>query len=75
METPRDTKLLREREAATFLRVSPRTLQGWRYRGGGPAFVRRGIRGVAYLRADLEDWLVKRRYYSTSEYREVAGDE
>ena len=32
--------LLREGEAAEFLRFSPRALQAWRYRGGGPRYVK-----------------------------------
>jgi predicted site-specific integrase-resolvase len=32
--------LMREREAADRLSVSFRTLQTWRSRGGGPAFIR-----------------------------------
>ncbi|WP_315701859.1 MULTISPECIES: helix-turn-helix domain-containing protein [unclassified Bradyrhizobium] len=41
-----------EMQAATFLGVSVRTLQGWRSRGGGPAFVRCG-RLVRYQRRAL----------------------
>ena len=32
--------LLNERQAAELLGISKRALQAWRYRGGGPAFVR-----------------------------------
>jgi predicted site-specific integrase-resolvase len=45
--------LLKEREAADLLAVSFRTLQSWRSRGGGPAFVR--IAGaVRYAEDDLD---------------------
>lgn len=73
MEERVEHQLLCEEEAAAFLRMSPRTLQGWRYRGIGPAFVRRGVRGVGYLRADLDGWLRARRHRSTSEYEQSGG--
>jgi predicted site-specific integrase-resolvase len=45
--------LMRENEAAARLAVAPRTLQAWRCRGGGPAFVR--IAGaIRYAEDDLE---------------------
>ena len=49
-----------EIEAAEYLRVSPRTLQGWRLEKRGPAFVRLG-RKVLYLQSDLDDFLLKNR--------------
>jgi len=42
-------------EAADFLRLSPRTLEKYRVRGGGPPFRKFGRR-VVYALADLEDW-------------------
>lgn len=44
---------LSEREAATKLGLSPRTLQDWRRRSCGPAFLKLGKR-VAYHPADLD---------------------
>lgn len=41
-----------EMQAAAFLGVSVRTLQGWRSRGGGPDFVRCG-RAIRYQRRAL----------------------
>jgi len=41
-----------ETQAATFLGVSVRTLQAWRIRGGGPAFLKLG-RAVRYQRRAL----------------------
>jgi hypothetical protein len=35
--------------------VSERTLQGWRWRGGGPPFV--APRAVRYLPTELRAWL------------------
>jgi Helix-turn-helix domain len=44
--------LLTEVQAADLLRLSVRTLQAWRTRAFGPAFVRAG-RAVRYRRRDL----------------------
>lgn len=48
-----DDALLTENQAARILRVSPRTLQGWRHRGTGPAYVKLGT-AVRYRRGDLK---------------------
>ena len=49
---------LLEREAADHLRVSPRTLQHWRLRGGGPPFHRPKRLGIVRYRLDeIDDWL------------------
>jgi hypothetical protein len=48
--------LLTEVEAADFLRLSVRTLQAWRLRIAGPAFVQVG-RAVRYRRRDLIAWI------------------
>ncbi|MDP2259954.1 MAG: helix-turn-helix domain-containing protein [Caulobacter sp.] len=45
--------LLTTRDAAEFLGVSPRTLEDWRLRGGGPLFCKVGARLVRYLVEDL----------------------
>ena len=45
--------LIGEDPAAVFLDVSTRTIQGFRYRGGGPVFVRISARCVKYRRIDL----------------------
>lgn len=39
-------------DAAHLLGLSPRTLEDWRYRGGGPAYRKFG-KSVRYLRSDL----------------------
>lgn len=44
---------LPESAAAHLLGVTPRTLQAWRLRGGGPPFVRISLRCVRYRRRDL----------------------
>lgn len=48
--------LFTEIEAADVLNISVRTLQAWRSRFFGPAFVRAG-RSVRYRRRDLLTWI------------------
>jgi hypothetical protein len=48
--------LLTEVQAADLLRLSVRTLQAWRTKAFGPAFVRAG-RAVRYRRRDLLTWV------------------
>lgn len=61
-------------EAASYLRLSPRTLEDYRVIGGGPTFIRNG-RGkrapVLYDLADLNAWVAVRKRLSTSE--DVSG--
>lgn len=52
--------VISEPEAARRLGISPRTLQRWREEGGGPAFVRLGLRRVGYRPADLDAWVAAR---------------
>lgn len=54
-----------EKEAARFLRLSPRTLQRHRVAGTGPSFIRLGGR-VLYVRSDLLAWIERNRRQSTS---------
>lgn len=58
--------LLDTAQAARFLGLGERTLQNWRVRGEGPAFLRTG-RAVRYAPEDLARWLDARRFRSTSE--------
>ena len=46
-------------EAARYLGISPRTLEGWAVRGGGPRMLKLGSR-VVYRRRDLDAWLAAR---------------
>jgi len=62
--------LLTQREAASALRLSERTLERMRVSGqGGPKFIRCGLRAVRYRQSDLEDWIAGRAVRSTSEGR------
>ncbi len=62
-----DKILLTEREAADFLGVTARCLQAWRYRGGGPKFVRISSRCIRYRKDDLAEWVEERLRSSTSD--------
>ena len=59
--------LLTEPEAAAFLNFTPRALQAWRTRGGGPKFVRISARAIRYRLRDLETWVEDRLRTSTSD--------
>jgi hypothetical protein len=61
-------RLISEQSAAAFLGLQVKTLQGWRVRGGGPAFVRLSRRAVRYQRRCLLNWVEARVHTSTSEY-------
>jgi DNA-binding transcriptional MerR regulator len=58
--------LLSQREAATMLGLSPRTLERYRCTGFGPAFRKLGRR-VLYRPDDLEAWLAAQLRTSTSD--------
>lgn len=53
-------------EAATYLRLSPRTLEKQRVLGGGPRFRKFGRR-VMYAVADLDTWADTRSFEATSD--------
>ncbi len=67
MDAPTSTlTVLTEVQTAKLLKLSPRTLQTWRVRGGGPAFLKIGKR-VMYDRDDLLAWMRSTRRTSTSD--------
>ena len=59
-------QLLTERQAAAALLVSVKTLQAWRVQGRNLTFVRIG-RKIAYRIRDINDFIEKNRFASTSE--------
>lgn len=61
-EAPHGAEYLTEAEAAALLRVGRRSLERWRTTGGGPAWVRAGLRRVLYPRAALTAWAEARTY-------------
>lgn len=58
LPSPESDPLLTERGAAALLAISVRTLQAWRSKGTGPAYVRVG-RVIRYRRGDLLKWIEK----------------
>jgi predicted DNA-binding transcriptional regulator AlpA len=57
---------LNENQASEFLGVSPRTLQAWRVRGGGPRYTKIG-RSVRYQRRELVAFQKSHTVSSTTE--------
>ena len=60
------TPLLDEKQAAALLRMTSKGLQSWRYRGGGPRFVKAG-RSVRYRLEDLQAFVLAALRSSTSD--------
>jgi hypothetical protein len=58
---------LDEKQAAKVLGVTPRALQPWRHRGGGPKFCKLGHR-VRYRLTDIKAWIATNTHKSTAEY-------
>jgi len=58
--------LLNETQVADQLAISPRTLQMWRYKGGGPRYLKIGA-AVRYRPEDVEDWLEQQVRVSSSD--------
>ncbi|MFA7275361.1 MAG: hypothetical protein WC043_01000 [Pseudobdellovibrionaceae bacterium] len=56
-----------EKRAAIYLGISPRTLQGYRVKGGGPEFLKISHKVVRYKVADLIKWAESRKKRNTSE--------
>lgn len=56
------TVMLDQNEVAALLKVSPKTMEYWRCRGGGPRFLKVG-RLARYLESDIRDFMteLKRR--------------
>ena len=73
MTTPTDGTLLLldEQQVAHQWGLSVRALQNWRYRGGGPPFVRISRNCVRYSVQALEKWISERVATSTSEITEA----
>jgi len=65
-QIPPTEALLDEHAAAEMLAVSPRTMQDWRWRGGGPEYVRLG-RAIRYAPAALRAYVAAHTRRSTSD--------
>lgn len=65
-------------EVAAYLRVATRTLANWRWKGGGPDYVKCGPRLVRYRGRDVLAWDAARQRRTTSdapsEGRSVKGE-
>lgn len=64
-----EDQLLTNRQVAELLGISPTTLEIWRCRGKGPAFVKYGARGqspVRYRLSVVMQWMGDNSYSSTS---------
>ena len=60
--------LLNQVQAASFLKLSKRTLERYRCYGGGPLFCKLGRRTM-YRQADLLDWVNARVFNNTAEFQ------
>lgn len=63
--------LLSNEQTATFLGVKPNTLEIWRCKGKGPAFLKLGNHPsspIRYQRSRVIAWLEERQFTSTSAY-------
>lgn len=60
-------RYINEKQAAEFLGISVKTLQGYRVKGGGPEFRKFGAKTVRYKFSDLKNWAENRKKKNTSE--------
>lgn len=68
--------LLDNEQTAALLGIKPNTLEIWRHKGKGPAFVKMGDTPqapVRYLRSVVTEWLALRSFASTSAYTVAAS--
>lgn len=63
-------RLLTTREAAELLSVKETTLEQWRWNGRGPEYIKLN-RAVRYRRADVEAFVERRVFCSTTVGRNV----
>lgn len=55
-----------EAEAAGYLGLKVYTLRKWRREGSGPEYIRCGARLIRYMQADINGWLVQRKFHSNA---------
>lgn len=53
MTTKNLDQLLTKTQAADLICYSPRALQNWRLRGGGPPYIKVSARSIRYQRRDI----------------------
>lgn len=61
-----DMVYMNQDQVAEFLGISPRTLEDWRYKGGGPPYRKIG-RCVRYLRSQVIEWVESNEREHTSQ--------
>ena len=59
-------QLYNENETAKLLSMSVKTLQRYRYTGGGPIYIKLG-KSVRYKESDIEKYVSERTRYITTE--------
>jgi len=64
--SPSDPRYLDNKQAATYVGLSPHTLNRMRVTGEGPLYAKAGRR-VLYDRADLDAWIEQRKRSFTGE--------
>ena len=60
-------RLLTAEQVAELLGLTKRCLANWRYRGGGPKYLKIGHKTVRYRYSDLMRWLEDRKFSNSSE--------
>ena len=55
-------EFLGARQLAELLGVTTRTTLRWRRDGGGPNYIRVGLRRILYHRADVAAWVAGRKF-------------
>jgi phage terminase Nu1 subunit (DNA packaging protein) len=58
--------LIDERDLSRMLGVSVRTVQAWRVKGGGPAYLKLNNRLIRYRVTGIKDWLAGQARSNTS---------
>ena len=69
--------LLREREAAAYLRLKPNTLAQYRCEGIGPSFIRLGGKlggRIVYAQEEIDRWIRTCTVRPAAAYRTKSGD-
>ena len=75
-----NSELFDTEATAALLGVRPNTLEGWRTRGLGPRYLKFGPgrrAGVRYPRSEIQKWIERQTFASTSEHsvrRDDCGD-
>lgn len=62
-----NNQLMTTSEAAAYLRLKTNTLAIYRMTGEGPTYIKQSARRILYRRSDLDEWLNKRAFRSTSD--------